>query len=186
MNLTTILNVFLSKPETIIAAASLLVALCALGVSIFNSYLVRKHNRLSVEPYLGFSVSYGTETTPIGLYLANNGVGPAILKELKISLDGQPFRTSTGHPWNMVWMDAGYNKPTVAYSFPEAGIAIRVGEIFSLVTVDTRYETQTERAEFHAALKRVDIEVRYESVYGKNEKIARLQEMIAAHRPTIG
>src|SRR5262249_34266434 len=148
INLTNALGLILSKPETIIAAASLVVALCALVVSFFNIRQTKKHYRLSVRPYLRFSLSFGTETAPIGLYLANKGIGPAILKDFRIFLDGQPFSTSTGHRWNMVWMKAGYNKPIVSYNFPEEGDALSAGEIFFLLAVDRGYESEKERAEF--------------------------------------
>ena len=172
----------LSKPETTIAAAAAVVALGAFVVAIVQSFQIRKHNRLSVMPYLSFYISYGTETVPFGLHLANNGVGPAILKKVRIFLDGQPFTVSTGHPWCMVWMKAGYNKPIVAYHFPEEDTPLRIGEIFPLLTIDKGFESDRERREFSQAIKRVDLEVRYESVYG-DERTARLETSKAAHQP---
>jgi len=190
VNLTNILGLILSKPEItiavaslVIAAGSLFVALCALGVSIVNTRQTKKHYRLSVRPHLRFFVSFGTETEPIGIYLANKGIGPAILKDLRILLDGQPFGTSTGHRWNMVWMKAGYNKLIVSYNFPEEGDALSAGEKLPLLGVDKGCESDTERSEFFHALKRVDLEVLYESMYGGDEKIVRLQETVRAHWP---
>ena len=171
----------LAKPDTIIAAASAFIALCAFVLTIVQLFQIRKHNRLSVTPYIGFYISFGTETFPLGLHLANNGVGPAIIKRLSIFLDNQPFSTSIGHPWNMVWMKAGYNKPAVAYSFPEADTVIRVGEIFPLLAVDKGFESDTERYEFSQALKRVDLEVHYETVYGE-KRTAKLEKSKAAHQ----
>jgi hypothetical protein len=171
----------LSKPEIVIAAASAVIAFCALGLAIVQSFQIRKHYRLSVKPYLVFYISFGTETVPLGLHLANNGVGPAVIKRLNIFLDNQPFSTPTGHPWNMVWMKAGYNKPAVAYSFPDEETVLRVREIFPLLAVDKGFESDTERYEFSQALKRVDLKVHYESVYGER-KIAELEKSKVAHQ----
>jgi hypothetical protein len=181
--LANILGLVLSKPEITIAALSVFIALCALGVSIYNIWQTRRHYRLSVRPYLRFVISYGTKNIPFGVHLANNGIGPAILTDLRIFLDGQPFSTTTGHRWNMVWMKAGYNKPIVSYGFPEKGDALRVGDTFPLLTVDEGCESDTERGEFFRALKKVDLEVLYESMYGEDEKIVRLQETVRAHWP---
>lgn len=167
----------LSKPDTIIAAGAVSIALAALVVAIVQAFQIRKHNRLSVVPYLTFYISYGAETVPFGVHLANNGVGPAILKRLDICLDGQPFSTATGHPWCMVWMKAGYNKPNVAFHFPEEDTALRVSEMFPLLTLDKGSESDRERSEFSEALKRVDLVVLYESVYG-DKKTVRLSKAV--------
>ncbi len=71
-------------------------------------------------------------------------------------------------------MKAGYNKPILAYHFPQEDTALRIGEIFPLLTIDKGFESDTERREFSQAIKRVDLEVRYESVYG-DERTSRLE-----------
>jgi hypothetical protein len=50
-----------------------------------------------------------------------------------------------------------------------------------LRTIDKGSESDTERREFSQAIKRVDLEVRYESY--RDERIARLETSKAAHQP---
>ncbi|WP_144180454.1 MULTISPECIES: hypothetical protein [unclassified Pseudomonas] len=63
--------------EPVLAVASGIVALCALGASLYQAYLSRLHNRLSVKPHLALHF----EQRP-GIYkieLRNDGIGPAII-----------------------------------------------------------------------------------------------------------
>lgn len=62
---------------------TLVVASCTLLITFWQGYLTRKHNRLSVRPWLAWNRSYQTlpEGTRITFSLENNGVGPAIVRE---------------------------------------------------------------------------------------------------------
>lgn len=73
--------------DSIPALASGVIALCALGVSLYQAYLSRLHNRLSVMPHLALHV----EQSP-GQYkiqLRNDGIGPAIITSASIMNRGK-------------------------------------------------------------------------------------------------
>jgi hypothetical protein len=44
--------------DTKISLAATIIALCALGVSLWEGYNVRHHNQLSVKPYMVLSFDY--------------------------------------------------------------------------------------------------------------------------------
>ena len=70
------------------ANATNVIALTALAATFYQAYISRKHNKLSVKPYL---TTWNT-TTPEGysiLAIINNGVGPAHIKSFGIFVDGQ-------------------------------------------------------------------------------------------------
>src|SRR3989344_2263262 len=84
--------------EAIAAIASAIIALCALGLSIWQGYLSRGHNRISVRPHLTmWTHKYHGD----GLYAAdivNNGIGPAIIKCFSVKLDGKKIEGKETEP----------------------------------------------------------------------------------------
>jgi hypothetical protein len=74
-----------SRYGTIIAT---LVGFLALCVSAYTAYMQRQQVRAAVWPILEFDSSNG----PISFTLANKGVGPAIIKQVIVKVDGQPVK----------------------------------------------------------------------------------------------
>src|SRR5260370_42086189 len=90
---------FIDKNVTIlVAVASALIALCALGLSTNLGYVTRKHYRLSVRPclttYLEREPISEADTAKVVWHLSNAGLGPAIISRYEFSLDGKPVHTS--------------------------------------------------------------------------------------------
>lgn len=70
--------------ETVIAT---FVGICALAVSGYTAYVQRQQVRATVWPIL----EYDTSNQPtIHFTLANKGVGPAIIRHVIVTIDGQP------------------------------------------------------------------------------------------------
>ena len=67
----------------------ILVSLCAISLTIFQAMATRHHQRLSVQPRLDWNIEAGREGD-IAYSLVNNGVGPAVLKSLILTVDGKP------------------------------------------------------------------------------------------------
>ena len=74
-----------SSAEQIVAISSLCVAALAFAVTLWQGYLTRKHNRLSVQPRLRVSLQLGERP---GIYLQNVGFGPAVIIDFLIALEG--------------------------------------------------------------------------------------------------
>ena len=74
-----------SRYDAIIAT---LVGFCALCVSGYTAYVQRQQVRAAVWPILQFDSS----NAPIHFTLANKGVGPAIIRNVIVKVDGQPVR----------------------------------------------------------------------------------------------
>ncbi|MBO1926630.1 hypothetical protein J3998_03490 [Thiomicrorhabdus sp. 6S2-11] len=76
--------------EMAVSVASLIVALCALGFTAWQTNTQRKHNRISVKPHL-FSLSTSDRNKNIArlqILLINNGLGPAFINEFKVFYKG--------------------------------------------------------------------------------------------------
>ncbi|HEY6942310.1 hypothetical protein [Dokdonella sp.] len=71
------------------AIIAALIGALALVVSGYTAYLQRTQVRAQVWPYLMLA-SYDTENS---VKLLNKGVGPAIVKSVRVTVDGKPQRT---------------------------------------------------------------------------------------------
>ena len=78
-----------SRYDAIIAT---LVGVCALFVSGYTAYMQRQQVRAAVWPILEFDSSNAPD---IHFTLANKGVGPAIIRNVIVRVDGQPARNWT-------------------------------------------------------------------------------------------
>jgi hypothetical protein len=75
-----------SRYDAVIAT---LVGFCALCVSGYTAYVQRQQVRAAVWPILEFGSANAPE---IHFTLANKGVGPAIIRNVVVKVDGQPVR----------------------------------------------------------------------------------------------
>ncbi|HXU74385.1 MAG TPA: hypothetical protein VN947_34060 [Polyangia bacterium] len=74
------------------AAVATFIGVLALVVSAYTAYVQRQQVRAQVIPILQF----GTSNTPqLMVGVDNKGVGPAIIKHVAVSVDGQPMRRWT-------------------------------------------------------------------------------------------
>lgn len=73
--------------DTIIAICATIIAVASLAVSIYEGRATRRHNRLSVRPFLRLATTFRTGDTA-GLLLTNAGLGPAVITKTLLWLDG--------------------------------------------------------------------------------------------------
>ena len=73
-----------SRYDAVIAT---FVGVCALCVSGYTAYMQRQQVRAAVWPILEFDSSNGPD---IHFTLSNKGVGPAIIRNVVVTVDGQP------------------------------------------------------------------------------------------------
>lgn len=81
------------KLEVIIAAAALGVSVFALGATGYQAFLQYDHNRVSVTPKLDWRKYYNYADFSFELRLVNRGLGPAIVRNLEVTIDGENFTT---------------------------------------------------------------------------------------------
>jgi hypothetical protein len=77
--------------EISISLASAAVALCALGVTVWQGRQNDRHNKISVRPRLTASEDYQDDDNgrAISFGLINSGFGPAIIKDFILIYDGR-------------------------------------------------------------------------------------------------
>ncbi len=80
----------MSKSEKLTQFSVMLIAVCAVVVSVWQVRISQQHNRLSVMPYLDFFSGWQTDST-WRMNLMNEGIGPAIIKATELSYDGKVY-----------------------------------------------------------------------------------------------
>ena len=84
--------------EKITALCSMLVALCALLISIWQGYSMQQHNQLSLRPYLETELNTKLDGR-WELFINNNGLGPAHVNNVQYFVDGKSYE-NIGIPVN--------------------------------------------------------------------------------------
>ena len=145
------------EPETFIAFAALVVSVSAVAVGIYEAALQRAHDRAEVWPHLELS----TYVMPKGaeLRLDNNGIGPAIVHSIVVSVDNRPR-----HKWDEVIEAITGKKPDALENSTAAERAIRAGDRVILVGVPA----QSLPPGMWTYIKRVSVRVCYSSVFGES------------------
>ncbi len=146
------------KTEAFAAVTAIIVSACALGVSFYEVRIMRAQQKTSVWPHVEIGQQYDGEG--FALEANNKGVGPALVKSLKVSVDGKQMNSldqlldeilgeghgvgwanSTVHNVNGKVLEAGYDLPMV------------------------RFKWNDKTRELQNNLERIKIEMIYSSIY---------------------
>ena len=97
--------------EMLVGVSAVVIGICALGVSLYETSLMREEQRAAVMPLLELSRSYNLQTDELSgkesrlwLQAENVGIGPARVEDFRVTVDGVPhptwdsaFRELIGH-----------------------------------------------------------------------------------------
>jgi hypothetical protein len=152
--------------NTVIAICSVVIAVASLAVSAYVAWATRKHNRLSVQPVLGFRTTYSAKGTS-GLLLINSGLGPARIIESKLTYDGVQFG-----PFN----ESNVNKfRSYLKAHDPQSVRPHATTLGGQLVLDTDYQQfllrigpcdLSELAKFRQVIEGLKLEILYESIYG--------------------
>ncbi|HEU4662628.1 MAG TPA: hypothetical protein VFS55_01220 [Dokdonella sp.] len=126
--------------DALAAVIAALIGALALLVSGYTAYLQRTQVRAQVWPYLMLA-SYDTENS---VKLLNKGVGPAIVKSVRVTVDGKPQRT-----WRDVTSALGLKRAPLRTSTITDNV-ISGGEVVPMLVIGDedvyhRYRHESER-----------------------------------------
>lgn len=85
--------------ESVMAACALLVATIAAAAAAYQTYVINEQFSATVWPYLSFDTSNDTSNSAFSLAVRNVGLGPAIIRDTAVTVDGKAIgRGTTGNP----------------------------------------------------------------------------------------
>ncbi|MCX5557105.1 hypothetical protein [Streptomyces sp. NBC_00038] len=148
--------------DTITAISATAIALGSLWVNYSQTRANRLHNRQSVKPLLVMRRIKGYEDRKAGLQVINAGLGPAIVTNSVVRLDGEDI----GH-WNHHAHDRVSERLPVwpkVYSL-RPGAVVLAGQSAFLLHLDEFSEDEHDWF-WELITQRLVIEIHYESLYG--------------------
>ena len=155
------------SPDHIIALSSVFIALSAFILSFRQARSTEKHNRLSLTPHLCITTLYDQENVHLVADLENTGIGPAILKECLITIDGTEIKEL---PVDWIQIFDNFKFPgTVAGMNLGMDEFIQPGKKYLLLGLESVDKEMTKK-DMAKLTQRVKILIKYESVYGEKKE----------------
>lgn len=152
--------------QLIASLATVTIALCALGFTIWQGVQTRRHNKLSVTPYLATWTNMDHIKKLYSVELLNNGIGPARIKSFSIIIDGQRIDGKGAEPiqnaLNILFPDYKYE---TQQSFIAGGYWMSEKEKRTLVSIHFLGPSSPSPDKITNALKKSQLIIDYDSIY---------------------
>lgn len=147
----------------VIAVCATVIAVLSLAVSVYEARATRRHDRISVRPFLELRVGL-RQGHLAGIQLINAGLGPAAITKTVLTLDGESLGEFGEASVNMLRSKLSIRPAAV--TFRKTILATDYDQF--LLSVDPF--DRTEHAEFADLIKhRLGLEIHYESLYGAED-----------------
>lgn len=146
------------------AYSAQLIAACALGLTILQAYIQRRHNVLSVRPHLSDFVNSdrNDNSAKLQAVISNNGIGPAFIEGFQAYLDGKKC-----DPEEAIQSIVGNAKIPKQFSTLGKGYAMKPGEEKTVLSVIFPCKSDADVKEMEGRFNRLDLKVEYSCCYGK-------------------
>ena len=154
--------------ERVSAYVPIFISVLALSVAIYGSYQTRRHNRLSVKPFVHFN-TFGAQGDPmIGLVIENTGLGPAVISDFTIFLDKEKLSNVKSEEWKHVSQTLSelFHGQTPTYHWIGNGYVLKAGESLSIYTISPDHVSDIDQFN-RLFLGRLVVRVRVCSVYNE-------------------
>ncbi|WP_126463800.1 hypothetical protein [Sulfuritortus calidifontis] len=152
---------------TIADIATAVIALCAFGITWWQTSVARRHNRLSVTPHLTTWSHSDDNASRYQIDLINNGIGPALIKLFFVQVDGQTISGEAGEPLlkaiKILFPQYNYHSHV---SYVANGYMMSEKENRPLVVLQFIGEHLPKPEEVEHATKRARLIIKYQSIYG--------------------
>lgn len=105
------------NPEMLVGVSAVIIGICALAVSLYETSLMREEQRSAVMPLLELSRSYNIQTDETSEYRSrlsiqaeNVGIGPARVIDFQVTVDGVSQPT-----WDAAFRDLLSRESSISY-----------------------------------------------------------------------
>ena len=152
--------------QYITSISAIIVAIAAIAVSIWQGVDNRKHNRLSVKPKLQIIFKSDLLEGP-QITVSNNGLGPATVDKLEVSLNGKTFPGSAINAVLELKREMGLDGFSFSFD-PIEGSTIRAGEKLVIMKFPDASAFKEVYDSLAAYINQIDFHLTYQSMYGEN------------------
>lgn len=142
------------------------IASLALAVAIWQGIETRKHNRLSVAPYITVAPMLTGLNGLNGIYIANDGTGTAFIKKASLTVNGKQFDLTT-NSWPQVYEHLGIKPLCHSESWFKEGAALKAGEERQIISLTKNPLSASCPFELIKLLstKELNLSIEYYSIY---------------------
>ncbi|MEO6346624.1 MAG: hypothetical protein ABIO60_01820 [Aquaticitalea sp.] len=151
------------KEGLIISIAATFVSFCALGITLYQTRILKQQLYASVWPRLEMNHTWNNVKNTYLLNIENNGVGPAIIKEVRIEYKNQVFNDfgdlaiAVAIDNQLADEDSYWDKSDL---LPETVIPQQKQKQLLFIGEKEHFDA------FIKALKNINVTIVYESLYG--------------------
>lgn len=171
--------------EAIAGFSSAVVAFCALGLTVWQAFITRRHNKLSVRPHLTTWIRSDRTNHLYQIDLLNNGIGPAFILSFQICVDGHAIVGERSEPIEKALrvLFSQYQF-TSDQSFVGPGYSMAAKESRTLVAVQFHGDSLPKSEEVDHCIKRARLRIVYSSIY--DERFELDSDALRADPPLPG
>ena len=148
--------------------AVIFISMCALGLTIWQGYLTRKHNKLSVKPIIdSMQDSHGSS---FKLSIENHGLGVALVSDIKYFLkETEVSKTDFGLAFNeIISKIGGQNGKMGTFDISKDNLfPLKAGSDFTLLEADISLEAELVSQCRNLFMNHFTFEVDYTCLYGE-------------------
>ena len=163
--------------ERTLSISAIVIALCALAVSIWQGHLARVHNEMSVQPRLNIAASLNSTNGVAEINLTNAGLGPAIIRGTALYHKDTHLGPGSGAEWWRAVELIGISwDGSIFYTSYGTDQTIAAGEVDTVLSFSGTPTEDLVNLLRVGLTESVRFEVCYCSGYGVCEKLA-LKEM---------
>ncbi|WP_420555199.1 hypothetical protein [Neptuniibacter marinus] len=151
-----------------------IIAASAMGATLWQGYIARKHNRLSVKPHLVVHSTLSLQSPQIAFAISNDGLGPAIFQSYTLSIyDTELTPDDTIEEITRIIQGYGHSSATsITLRGWHAGESYKQGAYKEAFEVYGDFGTdKAQLDDVRKLLKNITIKINYSSIYGEEFKL---------------
>jgi len=163
----------IAMASLIVSVCSVVIALCALGLSFYMGWLQKNNYEISVQPYITLVPTVEPRKNEYGFYLYNAGTGKGYIDTIEYFLNGRKVEGSNSDALIKVVNYFGFNKDCFSYGNPRVGDPVSLDEMNTLLALEgsvaSIVQCKKTYEEFYKVLSGdsnvFTIKLRYRSIY---------------------
>jgi len=157
-----------------IAAASAVIAFCALGLTLWQGYIARRHNIMSVAPLLNSCIVCHVND-PFKIEISNGGLGPAIIKKFTIYVNDSEFDIGEENLWERILTLIGVDVNSVKWVGQShiEGDPIQAGKSALLLEIKPVNDIEGTINHLDRVHDLIKYSIEYECMYGKKRTLRK-------------
>ena len=155
--------------QDITSICSIFIASLAIGLTVWQGVVQRRHNRLGVQPNLAFSFSITTESASIKV--KNCGLGPACISSYHLLIDSKSAREMGIQRWEQLTEYLGLDFP-VTHSSIEKGDVIPPGVEIPIISLTIEEYKPEKTKQIRNAFRKLSFHIEYSSFYKEHFEVS--------------